>query len=100
MAQPTAIKVMKVVMVLGLILFLLGHYLMSYSPLPETMGVKGLVISAALMAVGVVMSLPTKMYLTFVWVRAENEKKELEKRKQEQTGKQVAVTNDHNHSQS
>lgn len=63
-------------MVLGLALFLFGHYLMSYSDLPETMGVKGLIISAAFMAIGVVLSLPTKMYLTFVWVRAENERKE------------------------
>lgn len=74
-----AIKIMKVVMVLGLCLFLLGHYLLTYTSVPETYGIKGLAISGGLMAVGLIMSLPTKMYLTFVWVKGENDRKAKQK---------------------
>lgn len=73
--NKSAIKIMKIVMVLGLCLFLLGHYLLTYTSVPETYGIKGLAFSGGLMAVGLIMSLPTKMYLTFVWVKSENDKK-------------------------
>lgn len=75
-----AINIMKVVMVLGLCLILVGHYLLSYTSFAETYGIKGLIISGGMMAVGLIMSLPTKMYLTFVFVKNENERKAREKR--------------------
>lgn len=68
-------------MVLGLCLIILGHYLLSYTSVPETHGIKGLVFSGGLMAVGLIMSLPTKMYLTFVWVKGENDRKVKDKEK-------------------
>lgn len=74
-----AITIMKVVMVLGLCLILFGHYLLSYTSFAETHGIKGLMISGGMMAVGLIMSLPTKMYLTFIFVKNENERKEREK---------------------
>lgn len=83
MTEDRAIKIMKIVMVLGLCLFLFGHYLLSYSSFPETHGVTGLMISGGCMAVGIIMSLPTKMYLTFVWVKNENERKEKEREKKQ-----------------
>ena len=70
-------------MVLGLCLILLGHYLLSYTSFPETHGIKGLVISGGMMAIGLIMSLPTKMYLTFIWVKGENERKAKEKAKRD-----------------
>lgn len=79
MTNDNAIKIMKIVMVLGLCLILLGHYLLSYTSFPETHGIKGLVISGGMMAIGLIMSLPTKMYLTFIWVKGENDRKEKEK---------------------
>lgn len=79
--NKSALRIMKVVMVLGLSLFLLGHYLLTYTSVPETYGIKGLVFSGGLMAVGLIMSLPTKMYLTFVWVKNENDRKLKEKQK-------------------
>ena len=79
MTNNRAIQIMKVVMVLGICFILLGHYLLSYTSFPETHGVTGLVLSGGLMAVGLIMSLPTKMYLTFIWVKNENERKEREK---------------------
>ncbi|WP_412724254.1 hypothetical protein [Alteromonas sp. D210916BOD_24] len=66
------ISILKWVMVVGILLFLLGHYIISYSGLPETMGVKGIYLGAFCMAVGLAMSLPTKMYLTFLFVTREN----------------------------
>lgn len=83
-----AIKIMKVVMVLGICLFLLGHYLLTYTSVPETYGIKGLAFSGGLMAVGLIMSLPTKMYLTFVWVKGENDRKEKEREQKRQQAKQ------------
>ncbi len=74
-----AITIMKIVMVMGLCLILLGHYLLSYTSFPETYGITGLVISGGMMAIGLIMSLPTKMYLTFIFVKTENERKEREK---------------------
>jgi uncharacterized membrane protein len=68
------IKLLKVMMFFGLFLFLLGHYLLSYADLPATMGVTGIIICAACMAFGLIFSLPTKMYLTFLWVKRENQK--------------------------
>lgn len=75
-----AITIMKIVMILGLCLILIGHYLLSYTSFAETHGIKGLMISGGMMAVGLIMSLPTKMYLTFVFVKNENERKEKAKR--------------------
>ncbi|MGL4748867.1 MAG: hypothetical protein ACRCYF_14175 [Shewanella sp.] len=37
----------------------------------EAMGVKGIIISAVCVAVGMALSLPTKMYLTFLLVKRE-----------------------------
>jgi len=39
------------------------------------MGVTGIIISACCVAIGMAMSLPTKMYLTFVLVKREQEQK-------------------------
>ncbi|MGR6500969.1 hypothetical protein [Shewanella sp. Koi 1] len=40
----------------------------------EAMGVKGIIISALCVAVGMALSLPTKMYLTFLLVKREADK--------------------------
>ena len=67
------IKTLKWVMIAGILLFLLGHYIISYSDLPENLGVRGIYLGAFCMAVGLAMSLPTKMYLTFLFVTREND---------------------------
>lgn len=73
MTDKKLITILKIVIVIGLCLLLLGHYLLSYANLPEKMGVTGIVISAGCIALGLVCSLPTKMYLTFVIMKRENE---------------------------
>ena len=73
MTDKQTIKLLKVMIFFGLFLFLLGHYLLSYVDLPASMGVNGIIICAACMAFGLILSLPTKMYLTFLLVKRENE---------------------------
>ncbi len=67
-------------MISGLGLILLGVYFHLYSETIEKMGVTGIVISACCVAIGMIMSLPTKMYLTFVLVAREQDQQEEAKR--------------------
>ncbi len=75
MSNTRIIFILKLIIVLGLCLIGLGYYLINHAHLPEKMGVTGMVISAGCYALGLILSLPTKMYLTFIWVKAEQEKK-------------------------
>ncbi|GGW78489.1 hypothetical protein [Alteromonas halophila] len=72
MNNQQTLRLLKGVMVLGILLITGGHYIVSYSPLPELWGIKGLLLGASMMAIGLALSLPTKMYLTFVFVKREN----------------------------
>ena len=75
------ITLLKWVMVLGILLFLGGHYVVSYSGLPTSWGIKGLALGAFMMATGLAMSLPTKMYLTFILVKREEDRKTINQAK-------------------
>ena len=75
MNDKKIIKLLKTSIVIGIFLLLLGHYILTYSELPETLGVKGIIIGASCIALGLVFSLPTKMYLTFLLVKRESENK-------------------------
>lgn len=67
------IKILKIVMLCGVCLILLGVYCHLFNETIEHMGVTGILISACLVAVGMIMSLPTKMFLTFLLVKREQE---------------------------
>lgn len=71
MTDKTLILWLKIIMTVGICLILAGVYCHMYSETIEAMGVTGIVISACLVAVGMIMSLPTKMYLTFILVKRE-----------------------------
>ncbi|GAB5382412.1 MAG: hypothetical protein Alis3KO_38720 [Aliiglaciecola sp.] len=45
----------------------------------EEMGIKGIIISAACVAIGMILSLPTKMFLTFILVKREADHNEYDK---------------------
>ena len=62
---------LKLVMFLGFGLFLFGHYLWVGLKLPETMGVSGIMIVAGCCAFGLILSLPTKIYLTLLLMQRE-----------------------------
>ncbi|WP_100642857.1 hypothetical protein [Alteromonas facilis] len=73
MNDATLLKVLKTIMAIGICLILLGVYFHNFSETIESMGITGIIISAVCVAVGMAMSLPTKMYLTFIWVKHESE---------------------------
>ncbi|REL26281.1 hypothetical protein DXX93_06580 [Thalassotalea euphylliae] len=72
MSEQQTIKVLKICILIGICLLLLGHYLISYTNITQSMGIAGMILSAACVALGLIFSLPTKMYLTFLLVTREN----------------------------
>ncbi|AEY01587.1 hypothetical protein GU3_09155 [Oceanimonas sp. GK1] len=73
MSDTMLIRVLKTAMIIGIMLIVLGVYLHNSSHM-EPLGVKGILISAGCVAVGMALSLPTKMYLTFVLMKRENDR--------------------------
>lgn len=76
MSNKKLVLVLKIIMTFGLSLILLGVYFHMFNHTIEEMGVNGIIISAACVAIGMAMSLPTKMFLTFVLVKREQEQHE------------------------
>lgn len=76
MKDAKLLLILKVVMSIGIMLILLGIYLHIFNQTIEEMGVNGIIISACCVALGMIMSLPTKMYLTFIWVNHEAEEQQ------------------------
>jgi len=75
MTDQKLIRVLKTFIIIGISLILFGHYLLSYTDFTEQHGVLGIMTCAGCIALGFACSLPTKMYLTFVLVKRENERK-------------------------
>lgn len=71
--QPRLMFWLKLMMWCGITLILFGHYLWVGAKLPETMGVPGIIIVALCCAFGLILSLPTKIYLTILLMQYENE---------------------------
>lgn len=74
MTENSLIKLLKISIGIGLCLILLGVYFHNFSETMESLGVTGIIISAVCIAVGLIFSLPTKMYLTFLLVKREAER--------------------------
>mgnify|MGYP003384977497 FL=1 len=79
MTEQNLIKLLKVSITIGLCLLLLGIYFHNFSEYMESLGVTGIIISAVCIAVGLIFSLPTKMYLTFLLVKREADLQAAEK---------------------
>ncbi|MFH7563867.1 hypothetical protein [Oceanimonas smirnovii] len=71
MTDKRLIRVLKTAMIIGVCLILTGIYLHN-SHYMEQLGITGILISAGCVAFGMILSLPTKMYLTFVLMKREN----------------------------
>ncbi|MBL4822081.1 MAG: hypothetical protein JKX90_00970 [Colwellia sp.] len=82
MPEETLIRLLKISIGIGIFLLMLGIYLHNCSTYIESLGVTGIIISAVCIAFGLVFSLPTKMYLTFLLVKREAEVQASEKEKQ------------------
>lgn len=76
MTEKRLVLLLKISICIGISLILLGIYLHSFSGYMESLGVTGIIISAMCIAFGLVFSLPTKMYLTFLLVKRESEAKD------------------------
>ena len=71
MTNHQLILLLKIIMIIGICLIGLGIYFHMYSETMHELGVTGIIISACCVAIGMIMSIPTKMYLTFVLVQRE-----------------------------
>ncbi|WP_299808048.1 hypothetical protein [uncultured Shewanella sp.] len=71
MTDQKLILLLKTCITIGICLIVTGIYLHNFNETVEAMGVTGIVISAMCVAFGMVLSLPTKMYLTFILVKHE-----------------------------
>lgn len=79
MTEETLIKLLKISIGIGLCLIALGIYLHNFSEEMEALGVTGIIISAICVALGFIFSLPTKIYLTILLVKREDEENRLTK---------------------
>ncbi|WP_333797152.1 hypothetical protein [Rheinheimera sp.] len=77
---------LKLVMLSGITLIIFGHYLWLGAKLPETMGVQGIIIVALCCALGLILSLPTKIYLTLLLMQYENEQQAIAQHNLAQNG--------------
>lgn len=73
MSEQHLITLLKISIGIGICLLLLGIYLHNFSDYMHSLGVTGIIISAVCIAFGLIFSLPTKMYLTFLLVKREAE---------------------------
>lgn len=60
MQNKNLILLLKSLMITGISLILLGIYFHLYNSTIEAMGITGIIISAACVAVGMILSIPTK----------------------------------------
>jgi len=72
MTDAKTVRLLKIVMLCGLSLLVLGHYLWSGLKLHESMGVQGIILIGACCALGLILSLPTKIYLTILLMKRES----------------------------
>jgi len=81
MSEQRLVLLLKISIGIGLCLLLLGVYLHMFNDYMESLGVTGIIISAVCIAFGLIFSLPTKMFLTFILVKRENDKQREESEK-------------------
>ena len=79
MSDERLVLLLKISISIGLCLLLLGVYFHLFSDYIASLGVKGIIISASCIAFGMIFSLPTKIYLTFLLMKLEAELNESHK---------------------
>ncbi|RUO77709.1 hypothetical protein [Idiomarina seosinensis] len=71
MKQATQVRLLKVAMITGISLILLGHVVLVVTFGNDNIDFRGYILGAAMNAAGVILSLPTKIYLTLVLMEKE-----------------------------
>lgn len=75
MTDHKIILLLKISMMLGLGLLLFGIYFDYFSHYMESSSVTGIVIGATCISLGLLLSIPTKMYLTIILMKRERKPK-------------------------
>ena len=75
MTEHQTLRLLKIMMLCGISLLVLGHYLWSGLKLHETMGVNGIILIGLCCALGLILPLPTTIYLTLLLMQREPERK-------------------------
>lgn len=75
-ADRRLIRWLKVSMVAGICLLITGHLVLSATFLNDAIDHRGYILGAAMSAIGVILSLPTKIYLTILLMDYEEASKE------------------------
>ncbi|WP_404399350.1 hypothetical protein LG288_06680 [Idiomarina seosinensis] len=71
MKVTTQAKLLKTAMILGITLILLGHVVLAVTFANDDIDYRGYMLGAAMNAIGVILSLPTKIYLTLLFMERE-----------------------------
>lgn len=70
-ADKRLMVILKLCMVVGVCLLIIGHIILSATFLNDHIDHRGYMLGAALSALGIVLSLPTKIYLTILLMEYE-----------------------------
>ena len=71
MKNITLITKLKIIIVIGIALIVAGHSMLNVEALKEALGIHAYMLGAMCIAVGLICSLPTKIYLTILLMRHE-----------------------------
>ena len=71
MRDEMTIRLLKLAMLCGVLLIIFGHYLWMVAQIHLSMGIHGIMIIAGCCALGVILSLHTKIYLTILLMAKE-----------------------------
>ncbi|CAB0151374.1 hypothetical protein PSI9734_01762 [Pseudidiomarina piscicola] len=66
MTDASLVKLLKTAMILGVTLLICGHIVLAITFANDDIGHQGFIAGAAMSAVGIILSLPTKIYLTIL----------------------------------
>lgn len=72
MSSIVIIRLLKTSIFFGLCLIVTGHVLIVSNYFTSQFGIKGIITAATCIAIGVILSLPTKIYLTILLMESEN----------------------------
>lgn len=81
MNDQLTIRLLKIAMFSGIALIIFGHYLWVGAQIHLSMGIQGIMIIAGCCALGVILSLPTKIYLTILLMAHEEHQQAEQKEK-------------------
>ena len=73
MRLPSLLTILKLVILCGILLIVAGHSLLVVDSFRDYFGVYSFMIGAICIALGLIMSLPTKIYLTILLMQNEGQ---------------------------